>query len=94
MKIGNAIKILRLKESLLQQEFAERIGITQTYLSQIELGHKKPSMELLENMAKNLKLPLPIMFWFGMELKDIEETKVDAYKMLKPSIDAMIGSLF
>jgi len=29
-----------------------------------------------------------------VELEDIEETKREAYKMLKPSIDALIGSLF
>lgn len=94
MNIGNAIKQLRLKRSLNQGDFANQIGITQSYLSQIERGYKKPSMEVLENMAKDLNLPLPIMFWFGVELEDIQEKKIEAYKMLKPSIDALISSLF
>ena len=94
MNIGNAIKQLRLKRCLNPGDFASQVGITQAYLSQIERGHKKPSMEVLEYMAKDLNLPLPIMFWFGVELEDIEETKREAYKMLKPSIDALIGSLF
>ena len=93
MNIGSAIKELRLTRCLNQGEFATRIGITQAYLSQIERGHKKPSMEVLEYMAKDLNLPLPIMFWFGVENEDIEETKKEAFEMLKPSIDAMIKSL-
>jgi transcriptional regulator with XRE-family HTH domain len=94
MNIGTAIRTLRLKESLLQEEFASRIGITQTYLSQIERGHKNPSLDVLNSMAKDLKLPLPLMFWFGVEESDIQENKKEAYKTLKPSIDALIGSLF
>lgn len=94
MDIGTAIRTLRRKECLLQEEFAKRVGISQTYLSQIEKGHKKPSMDVLEAMAKDLKLPLPLMFWFGVDESDIEETKREAYRILKPSIDALISSIF
>lgn len=94
MKIGNAIKELRLKQCLNQMDFASKTGITQGYLSQIERGHKKPSMELLEQIAEDLNTPLPIMFWFAVEESDIDKTKSEAYKMLKPSIDALIGSIF
>jgi len=94
MNIGTAIKKLRVRKTLNQQDFANRIGITQTYLSQIENGHKRPSLEVLEFIAKDSKIPLPIMFWCGVELEDITETKREAYKMLKPSIDALITSLF
>lgn len=94
MNIGTAIKQLRVRKALNQQDFASRIGITQTYLSQIENGHKKPSLEVLEYIAEDSKIPLPILFWCGVELEDVTETKREAYKMLKPSIDALITSLF
>jgi XRE family transcriptional regulator, regulator of sulfur utilization len=94
MKIGKAIKELRLKKALNQKDYASRIGITQSYLSQIETDTKKPSTELLEFIAHDLDMPLPVMFWFGVEECDITENKREAYKMLKPSIDALITSLF
>jgi len=94
MNVGTAIKKLRMRKALNQQEFASRIGITQTYLSQVENGHKKPSLEVLELIAEDSEIPLPILFWCGVELEDITETKREAYKMLKPSIDALITSLF
>jgi transcriptional regulator with XRE-family HTH domain len=94
MNIGTAIKKLRRRECLLQEELANRIGITQTYLSQIENGHRKPSLDVLELMGKSLNLPLPLMLWFAVEESDIKPDKRDAYNILKPSIDTLINSLF
>jgi len=94
MNIGKAIRELRLRQNLNQMDFASRVGITQSYLSLIEGGHKKPSMEVLEHIADDLKAPLPILFWFAVEGSDIDETKSKAYELLKPSIDALIGSIF
>jgi transcriptional regulator with XRE-family HTH domain len=93
MDIGHAIRFLRETKCLNQMDYASKVGITQGYLSQIERGHKKPSMELMEHMAEDLNMPLPVMFWFGVEESDIHESKREAYKMLKPSIDALIGSI-
>ena len=96
MDIGTAIKRLRKERvpQLNQAEFASCIGITQAYLSQIERGHKKPSLEVIEKIAKDFEVPLPIMFWFGVEESDINPAKREYFNFLKPSIDKMIDSLF
>ena len=91
MKIGNGIKVLRKKSGLSQTEFANSIGINQSYLSQIEGGKKNPSTDLLEKIANHFKTPLPILFWFCVDESDIKESKkLEAFKIVKPSIDALI----
>ena len=77
-----------------QQEFAASVGITQSYLSLIEKEHKKPSLEVLQQMADILKTPLPVLFWFGIEKEDVSEDKQYIYKTLKPSIDKLINEVF
>lgn len=94
MNIGVAIKKIRLKKELRQKEFSEKIGISQTYLSQIEKGRKNPSLKTLKMIAEDSGIPLPALLWFGVELEDVEERKKDAYKIIKPSLDANINSLF
>ncbi len=94
MNIGQAIKILRLKEGFTQHDFAESIGITQSYLSLIEKAHKKPSLEVLQQIADILNTPLPVLFWFGIEREDVSEEKRYAYDTLKPSIDKLINEVF
>jgi transcriptional regulator with XRE-family HTH domain len=93
MKIGEAIKHLRKEAGLKQNELAEKIGYTQSHLSQIETGHKKPSGELLEAIAKHFKITLPIIFWFGVEEEDVAEDKREIFKFLKPSIDSLMNSV-
>lgn len=96
MDIGTAIKKLRKDRvpQLTQAKYAKCIGITQAYLSQIERGHKKPSMEVIEKIAEDFAVPLPIMFWFGVEESDIDPAKREYFNFLKPSIDKLIDSLF
>ena len=94
MNIGIAIKHLRKTKTRLNQvEFAEAVGITQTYLSQIETGSKTPSLEILNWIALYFKIPLPVLFWFSLTEDDIQAPKKEQFKMVKPSIDAMIDSI-
>ena len=94
MNIGEAIRTLRKNELMNQEEFAASVGITQSYLSLIEKGHKKPSLEVLQQMADILNTPLPVLFWFGIEREDVDEKKQYAYDTLKPSIDKLINEVF
>ena len=96
MNIGQSIKSMRLKylPRFTQIDFAERIGITQAYLSQIENGKKQPSTEVLQKIADFFEVPLPILFWFGVEERDIKPNKVEHFRFLKPMIDKMIKSIF
>jgi transcriptional regulator with XRE-family HTH domain len=96
MNVGIAIRNIRKERTpqLNQSEFAKLIGITQTYLSQIETGAKTPNISVLETIAKEFEIPLPIIFWMSIEEKDIAEHKRYYFRFLKPTVDAMIDSLF
>lgn len=48
------IKKLREKAGLTQNQLAEKVKITQIYLSYIENGHKVPSGNVLSSIAKAL----------------------------------------
>ena len=94
MKIGVAIKRLRRSQKgLNQSQFAKGIGITQTYLSQIESGKKTPSISILQAIGIHLEIPFPILFWFCLTIDDIHDSKKEHFKFIKPSIDAMIDSI-
>jgi transcriptional regulator with XRE-family HTH domain len=54
--IGETIKRERLKKSLKQYELAEKASISNTYLSDIEVGRTSPSLKTLNNIAKALEI--------------------------------------
>ena len=55
--LGTAIKFYRVSKNINQGQLAEQIGITPQYLSKIEHGAAKPSMDLLFTIADSLQLP-------------------------------------
>lgn len=93
MNYGQMIKDLRKSGNpLTQAEFAKKIGITQTYLSQIEKGHKNPSTELLHKISEYTKVPLPIMCWKCVTETDVHPSRKKLFTSLKPVIDELVNS--
>ena len=90
--IGTAIKKIRKSKNLKQVEFAKKIKISTSSLSAIEQGARKPSLRMLEKIAKGFDLPVSIIFWFTIKREDVDKKEV--FDILKPSIDDMILSLF
>lgn len=92
--IGTAIKKIRKSKNLKQIEFAKKIKISTSSLSAIEQGARKPSLRMLEKIAKGFDLPLSIIFWFTIKREEIDDDKKEAFDILRPAIDDMILSLF
>ena len=55
-KLGKNVKKAREKLGLTQEELAEKVGIHVSYVSRIERGKVNPSYDILENLAKVLKV--------------------------------------
>jgi len=55
-QIGKNIKKARLKLNLTQAEVAEKAGIHTNYFARIERGEENPSIDIIENIAKALKV--------------------------------------
>ena len=62
-------------------------------MSQIENGKKTPTIAVLEKIAKSFEIPLPIIFWYGIEISDIHDSKKEYFEFLKPTIDSMIDAV-
>jgi len=62
MKLGTAIKSIRKIKGIKQNELAKSIGINNSYLSQIESNNRIPTVDLLDKIAIDLKVPLYVLF--------------------------------
>lgn len=49
---GVYLKKYRINKNLTQQQFAEKIGTSQCYYSQLETGSIKPGFNLIHRIAK------------------------------------------
>ncbi|MFR6601540.1 MAG: helix-turn-helix domain-containing protein [Enterococcus italicus] len=55
MSIGENLKVLRKKAKKNQTKFAKDIGISRTYLSDLEHNRKSLSIDTIEKIAKKIK---------------------------------------
>ena len=95
MKVGSVIQDIRRKRNLSQGDLAWQLGISQTYLSQVEGDKKTPSMEMLEGISAALEIPVYYLMFKGLEPeKDIVAEKREAYQKLSPAITSMIEGFF
>jgi transcriptional regulator with XRE-family HTH domain len=86
MQFGNSIKSIRRKSNLSQSELAEKCGISQTTLSQIEKGRKTPGRKTMTKICNTLDIPESIIYILAMEETDFPENKVPTFRLIYPSI--------
>jgi transcriptional regulator with XRE-family HTH domain len=53
-KFSNRIRTLRRRQGLTQAQLAKLIGVAQPYITEIEKGRKRPSVEVLEKLCDSL----------------------------------------
>lgn len=58
MTLGQKIRQTRQGQVIPVTEFARRLGVTAAHISDIEHGRRMPNLNLLEEIAKQLKIPI------------------------------------
>src|SRR3954471_1209025 len=60
--IGSFIRDLRQTAQISLRQLADKAGVSNPYLSQIERGLRKPSAEVLQQIASALRVSTPAMY--------------------------------
>lgn len=62
MNVGERIKYFREKKNITVNKLANLSGVSQSYLRDIELGNKQPTVEYLEYICFGLGITLKVFF--------------------------------
>ena len=60
--IGGFIRDLRRNAKISLRQLADQAGVSNPYLSQVERGLRKPSAEVLQQLASALRVSTPVMY--------------------------------
>ena len=60
-----ALRLVRVFHDMSQVALAERLGISKSYLSELEAGKKQPTVELLQKYASTFNMPLSSLVFFA-----------------------------
>jgi transcriptional regulator with XRE-family HTH domain len=86
MNIGLAIKTIRKKANITQHELAHKCELSQTSMSQIETGVKRPSQRTLKKICTVLDIPESIIYIVALQDTDVPANKKNIYQLVYPSI--------
>lgn len=80
MDVGKRITELRKARNLTTNRLANLAGISQSYLRDVELGNKNPTVEFLSYICQGLGITLP--GFFSDSTAEIDPFLLDALKKL------------
>ena len=85
--IGHMILVAlksRLLRGLTQEELAEKAGMHQTYIGQVERGEKNLTLTSLEKLTRSLQIPFSVLFDGLEEISDVsEDVALKCYKIVR-----------
>lgn len=70
---GPAVRAIREAVGVSISAFAPRVGVTQGYMSNVELGHKQPTVEFMSRVARELGVPLDAISYTCATCAAVEE---------------------
>ncbi|WP_329104845.1 helix-turn-helix domain-containing protein [Micromonospora sp. NBC_01699] len=70
--VGGFIRDLRRNAKISLRQLADQAGVSNPYLSQVERGLRKPSAEVLQQLASALRVSTPVMYLRAGLLDDKE----------------------
>lgn len=81
--LGEALRLLRVFNDLKAKELAVDLGISPSYLSELENSKKKPSLEVINRYSEVFKIKSSAILSLSEELAIITDRKSVAEKLIK-----------
>ncbi len=67
--LSEVLRLLRISQDLSIKDFAEKTGISASYISEIERGAKKPTLEMINKYSKAIGVSTSTILFFEEESK-------------------------
>ncbi|WP_334037947.1 helix-turn-helix transcriptional regulator [Burkholderia gladioli] len=72
--LGEALRLVRVYHDLSQSQLCAELGVSNSYVSEIESGKKQPTLELLQKYSAEFNIPISSLMFFAENLNDPKPT--------------------
>jgi transcriptional regulator with XRE-family HTH domain len=66
--LNKALKLIRAFYDISQSDLSDKLGISKSYLSEIESGKKQPTIDILNKYSSQFDIPLSSILFFSESL--------------------------
>lgn len=63
--LGEALRLIRVYHDLKQKQVAELLEVSTSYLSEIEKGHKTPTLDIVQRYSDKFGIPVSSIMFFA-----------------------------
>ena len=67
--IGQALKLLRTFHELKQGELADALGVSNSYVSELERNNREPSLSIIKKYAEFFDIPASSILFFAENIE-------------------------
>ena len=67
--LNEALRLIRVYHDMKQTEAAEKLGVSKSYLSEIEGNRKKPTLDLIEKYSVAYNIPVSSILFFSEQME-------------------------
>lgn len=94
MKLNQALRLIRIFNDITLSELSKRINISVGYLSEIESGKKKPSLDIIHKYAKAFNTTDSAILFFSENIRTDSKTTIVLRNNILKFLEAMdkVGS--
>lgn len=71
--LNEALRLVRAYHDISQTQLCSELGVSNSYLSEIESGKKTPSLELLQKYSDRFDVPVSSLLFFS---ENLDKTKI------------------
>lgn len=72
MKIGEALRLIRVLNGLTQKELAREIDLSDSYVSEVERGNREPSLTVIKKYSEYFRVPVSSIMLFAESVSESE----------------------
>ncbi|WP_439469847.1 helix-turn-helix domain-containing protein [Blastomonas fulva] len=73
--LNEALRLVRVFHDLNKTQTADRVGLSKSYITELERGDKKVTMEVLEKYAGGFSIPLSSLMFFAEQAANPSPTE-------------------
>ncbi len=72
--LNEALRLIRVYHDLSQSELSSEMGISNSYLSELEAGKKQPTLDILSKYSKQFDIPTSSLLFFAEKMGENKPT--------------------
>jgi transcriptional regulator with XRE-family HTH domain len=91
--LSEALRLLRVFHDMKQKDLAEKLGVSKSYISEIENDNRTPSLDVIRKYSEIFRVPVSSIMFFSEHIQDAQRGSLPSDRARSAIASKIIGFL-